>query len=192
MSRSRKGNEWIITKSKCIGHTKNEVDFFIDYEDLIIVKQYTWYIQQKKINDKYIGGKYVCSQFPMINGKRNRKFIHNVIWEYNYGPIPDGMMVDHRDRNPLNNQKQNLRLVRKQDNTKNRSIPQNNTSGVIGVYWLKNSQKWQAKLSCDNNVISFGVYNTKEEAIKTRLVAEKEYYKEFAPQKHLFKEYGIE
>lgn len=192
MGRLRKGNEWVIVEDRCIGNTKNGINFFIDIEDLIIVKPYTWYIQQKKINDKYIGGKYVCSQFPTTEGKRNRKFIHNIIWEYNYGPIPDGMIVDHKDHNPLNNQKQNLRLIRKQDNTKNRSIPHNNTSGVIGVYWLKNNQKWQAKLSYNNSAISFGVYNTKEEAIRARLMAEKEYYKELAPQKYLFKEYGIE
>jgi hypothetical protein len=33
---------------------------------------------------------------------------------------------------------------------------------------------------------------TLEEAIVARLLAEKKYFKEFAPQKHLYKEYGIE
>ena len=33
--------------------------------------------------------------------------------------------------------------------------------------------------------------NNKEDAIKTRLIAEKKLYKEFAPQQHLFDQYGI-
>lgn len=192
MGRARKGNKWIIAEDKCIGETKNGTEFFIDVEDLIIVKPYTWYIQQKKIGNKTIGGKYVCSQFPMIDGKRNRKFIHNIIWEHNYGLIPEGMIIDHKDHNPLNNQKENLRLIRKQDNTKDRSIPQNNTSGVIGVYWIKNNKKWQAKISYNDAKISLGYYESKEKAIEMRLKAEKEYFKDFAPQKYLFKEYGIE
>ena len=37
-----------------------------------------------------------------------------------------------------------------------------------------------------------GRFDTKEEAIIARLKAEKEYYGEFAPQRNLWKEYGIE
>ena len=39
--------------------------------------------------------------------------------------------------------------------------------------------------------IYLGGYNTEEEALIARLKAEKKYFKEFAPQKHLFKKYGI-
>ncbi len=39
---------------------------------------------------------------------RKLKFIHRVIMD-----APDGYLVDHVDHNPLNNQKQNLRLCSK-------------------------------------------------------------------------------
>ena len=40
--------------------------------------------------------------------------------------------------------------------------------------------------------IRLSYYKTLEEAIRARLSAEKEIYGDNAPQKHLFKEYGIE
>ena len=36
-----------------------------------------------------------------------------------------------------------------------------------------------------------GRFSDKEDAIKARLQAEAKYFKEFAPQRHLFKQYGI-
>jgi hypothetical protein len=36
-----------------------------------------------------------------------------------------------------------------------------------------------------------GYFINKDDAIKTRLSAEAKYYGEFAPQKHLFEEYGV-
>lgn len=35
------------------------------------------------------------------------------------------------------------------------------------------------------------MFNEKKDAIIARLKAEKQYYGEFAPQKHLYQEYGI-
>ena len=40
--------------------------------------------------------------------------------------------------------------------------------------------------------ISLGSYETFEEAVKARLEGEKKYFGEFAPQRHLFAQYGIE
>ena len=50
---------------------------------------------------------------------------------------------------------------------------------------------WQVYISVDKKKIHLGWCSNKEEAIKIRLLAESKYYGEFAPQKHLFEEYGI-
>ena len=86
----------------------------------------------------------------------------------------------------INFSKSNLRICSTSDNAKNISIPSNNTSGIIGVSWCKQWNKWRAFVCIEGKYISLGYYKDKNDAIIARLKGEKEYYKEFAPQKHLF------
>ena len=98
---------------------------------------------------------------------------------------------DHADRNALNNRKSNLRFATKSENARNQSVSKRNTSGVIGVGYYKPGDKWRAYIEYNNQFISLGYYVDKEDAIKARLEAEQKYFGEFAPQKHLYCEYGI-
>ena len=98
---------------------------------------------------------------------------------------------DHIDKNPLNNQKSNFRSCTKQQNSQNRNKPKNNTSGFIGVNWMKRNQAWCSRITVDGKKKYLGLFVNKEDAIKARLNAEKKYYGEFAPQRHLFEQYGI-
>lgn len=97
---------------------------------------------------------------------------------------------DHADRNELNNRKHNLRPATTLENSRNKNKSAKNTSGIIGVS-LTSSNKWRARVSINRKEIFLGNFNNKEDAIKARLEAEAKYYGEFAPQRHLFKEYGI-
>ena len=59
---------------------------------------------------------------------------HKVVWAiHNNFENQDGKFVDHIDRNPSNNKIENLRLVRRDFNQRNRGRNSNNTSGVHGV-----------------------------------------------------------
>lgn len=98
---------------------------------------------------------------------------------------------DHENRNPLDNRRCNLRPATQADNAKNKSRQKNNTSGIIGVGWVKRLSKWRARITVDDKPIYLGVFNNKDDAIRTRLKAEKQYFGEFAPQKHLFELYDI-
>ena len=60
---------------------------------------------------------------------------------------------------------------------------------VIGVGYYKPGNKWRAYIEYENRFISLGYYVSKEDAIHARLKAEQEYFKEFAPQQHLFTTY---
>ena len=44
---------------------------------------------------------------------------------------------DHKNNQPLDNRKENLRLCTNQENAFNSSKPRNNTSGAKGVSWNK-------------------------------------------------------
>lgn len=98
---------------------------------------------------------------------------------------------DHHDQNPFNNQKYNLVPCTHQENIRNSALAKNNTSGFIGVSWSKEKSKWVATIQIDGKTMFLGRYINKEDAIIARLQAEAKYFKEFAPQRHLFKQYGI-
>lgn len=75
---------------------------------------------------------------------------------------------------------------------KENNIPKRNTSGVVGVGINRALNKWIAYITIDKENINLGAYIDKKDAIIARLKAEREYFGEFALQKHLFKEYGLE
>ena len=99
---------------------------------------------------------------------------------------------DHHNRNKLDNRRSNLIQCTRQENQRNRTIRSDNTSGFTGVSFNKNKKKWFAQITADyNKHINLGYFINKEDAVRARLKAEKEYFGEFAPQRHLFEEYNI-
>ena len=101
-------------------------------------------------------------------------------------------IVDHRNRKKNDNRKENLRIATKQENNRNHKVRKDNESGVSGVVWMKPNNNWSAVIYINSKTKRCGSYSNIEDAIKARLQAEAKYFGEFAPQKHLFKQYGIE
>lgn len=92
----------------------------------------------------------------------------------------------------MDHRKTNLRFVTEQENVHNHSLFSNNTSGFTGVYWREKRGKWEVGIMIDNQPIYLGFFNNQFDAIRARLQAELKYFgAEFAPQRHLFEEYGI-
>lgn len=61
------------------------------------------------------------------------KLAHRVIWEMTYGPIPEGMEVDHIDRHRNNNKLSNLRLVTSCENSWNTSGHKDSKTGEKNI-----------------------------------------------------------
>ncbi len=98
-----------------------------------------------------------------------------IIFYIEYGIDPGDYEVDHKDRNPDNNNIKNLRLVLgRSDQTHNRGLFKNNTSGAIGVTWVKQRKKWMVQFH-HNGVKSYlGLFTCKLEAARTYNEAVKE------------------
>ena len=62
---------------------------------------------------------------------------------------------------------------------------------INGVNFRQDRSKWVANIKIKGKTLSLGFYLNKEDAIRARLEAEAKYFKEFAPQRHLFGQYGI-
>ena len=102
------------------------------------------------------------------------------------------MVVDHVDGKRADNREINLRVCFQRENTYNAKKKKNNTSGVTGVYLRKRNGNWVGQIMVGGKAIYLMESPVFEEAVRARLLAEKEYFGEFAPQRYLFSQYGIE
>ena len=79
------------------------------------------------------------------------------------------MVIDHIDKNTLNDRKDNLREVSNAANMRNRKgLQSNNKSGVVGVCWAKNTNKWHSQLRFNGKTIHGGHYESFEDAVAAR------------------------
>lgn len=183
----RKLNKYDLSGEYGIGWTSNEnEEFYFDLEDYDKIKDYTWRRHARR------GGLekgYLVTQVEHgIRGKENH-FIETIFF---HKLVVDYQLVDHKNGNKLDNRKQNLRDCTQSQNMMNVPLKKNNSSGIVGVTYNKKSQKWWARINPQKGKrIFLGQFSEKDDAIKARLQAEKEYYGEFAPQQHLFEQYGI-
>lgn len=111
-----------------------------------------------------------------VDGKWKTRcvYMHRVIADRAGLDLSD--CIDHKNHNGLDNQRDNLRPATRKQNQENRKVTDHNTSGFIGVTWIKNVSKWQARITQNRTRINLGYFADKEDAIAARRDAEKEYY----------------
>lgn len=63
-------------------------------------------------------------------------YAHRLAWFLYYGVWPK-YQIDHINHNRDDNRLENLREVSSQDQNKNRAMSDRNTSGCVGVYYVK-------------------------------------------------------
>lgn len=83
--------------------------------------------------------------------------------------------VDHENGHPEDNSFKNLREATRAENCRNQKKRIDNTSGIIGVYWNKQLNKWESRIHIDEKSIYLGVYGDFFEACCIRKSAELKY-----------------
>lgn len=79
--------------------------------------------------------------------------------------INDRLMYDHKDRNPLNNQKENLRPCSYAENAWNRKKATGNfKSKFKGVDFRKLTNRWRARITANNKRITIGEFEYEVDA----------------------------
>ena len=89
---------------------------------------------------------------------------HRFAYERLIGPIPDGLLIDHKCINTLCVNPAHLEPVSNKRNLERQRISSRNTSGFRGVYWSKREQKWVASVVHDGEKIYGGCWATSEQA----------------------------
>jgi hypothetical protein len=93
--------------------------------------------------------------------KRNRaEMMHRRILGL---PPGDKRQSDHINRNPLDNRRENLRIVTHAQNQQNK-IGSRARSGVRGVHWQAGRDKWMARVRLDGKLYTRCYFDTIEEA----------------------------
>ncbi|MEN6426640.1 MAG: HNH endonuclease [Phycisphaerales bacterium] len=93
---------------------------------------------------------------------------------------PADMMVDHADRNGLNNTRANLRICTARQNVQNRVKFRGNSSQYKGVYPCAHGDKWRAAIGVNRRNIHIGIYDHEIEAAKAYDRKALELFGEFA------------
>lgn len=99
--------------------------------------------------------------------------VHRLIMEGTH------QVVDHVNGDCLDNRKINLRPCTYGENSRNRRVAKNNTSGYTGVCFA--GGRWRATIYVKGKNIYLGFYEKFEDACRSRKDAEIKYYGEFAP-----------
>ena len=150
--------------------TKDLLDEWVYYESGNLFwkkKPCNWINIGDKIGNKTQNG-YIQSQI------RGVKFlVHRAIFLLHHGYLPS--LVDHIDRNPLNNNIDNLREASKRENANNTGVPKNNKSGVKGVSWCKINNKWVVRYKIGGKYLFCGYFINKSDAIIKRRQMEEIY-----------------
>lgn len=144
----------------------------VDDEDFDFLNQYKWH------NNPKTGavGKMFKSGDNRRQGRRSNKIMHRIIMN-----APDGIEVDHKNRNKLDNRKDNLRLSTRSQNGMNTKPLSHNKCGVKGVFCDRG--KWRVHISVKGKKRHYSSYDSFEEAVMARKKLAKEYHGQFAFEK---------
>jgi hypothetical protein len=146
---------YIIIDSRTYGRHRVQVD----RSDLDELLKYRWFLQLNK-------NRRIDCPYDVVTGSIKGKTVLMSRFLMN---AEKGMVVDHIDRNSLNNQRSNLRLVTPQENAFN--------TNAKGYWWNKRSNKWQAGIRINYKPIHLGYFNTEAEASAAYQEAKLRYHK---------------
>ena len=129
-------------------------------------KIYKWYLLKGSIDKE--------SGYGRVNINNKNYLYHRVIYklynpDWNINDYSKNNQIDHKDRNKLNNNIENLRVVTQQQN-------QFNKNGK-GYSWHKGTKKWQVQIMTNGEYEYGGLFINEEDAKNKYLELKEKYHK---------------
>lgn len=153
---------------------QNGMVALIDDEDYPRVAQHKWTAANVAKRDGRPPCWYVKRQIT-VDGKSFNIWLHRFILG-----VPDGVTVDHEDRDTLNNQKFNLRMASSRQQAHNRRKQRGSANAFKGVVKASDSNRWTAWISHEGKRRYLGIFRTPEEAARIFDAAASHLHGEFA------------
>ena len=118
------------------------------------------------------------NNYIRINIKNKQYFAHRIIFMMHHGYLPN--IIDHIDRNSLNNKIENLREADARENALNSTLTQPSITGIRNVYFDKRRNKYNVVLKVNKKHKFIGSYFDLELAELVSTMAKEKYYGKFA------------
>ena len=126
----------------------------VDYIDYKYLSQWKWHF----FDNRYAARKEHIYISPKKYGTKT-VLMHREIMKLN-----SSQFVDHKNRNGLDNRRENLRMATRQQNQCNQKIRNDNMSGFKGVSWYKSRNKWLSEIHSNNKKIFIGYFDKLKDA----------------------------
>lgn len=136
---------------------------------------YEW-LNQWKWNACRYGKTFYASRIDKSTGVKKKVYMHRLI----LGLTDKSVLSDHKDRNGLNNQRNNLRASSRSENAMNMGVRSGGTTGVKGVCFDKGKGKFMAHITVNYKFKFLGYFPDIESAAEARRIAKERVFGEFA------------
>lgn len=141
----------------------------VDDADYEWLNQWKWYARKSGRNW------YVNRMTPRKNNGREMVFMHRVILD-----APENKVVDHKNKNGLDNRRENLRLCSPGQNIRNSRTPRGSTTGYKGVTKRSGRKKFEVYINIGGRQKYIGCHDDPSEAARMYDRAARKYFGEFA------------
>jgi len=101
--------------------------------------------------------------YRLISIRGKQYYAHRLAWLLTHRRWPRDQ-IDHINGNRSDNRLVNLRECTVAENAQNTGKKNSNTSGYVGVTWVKTRKKWMAHIRVSGRKINLGLFSTSEEA----------------------------
>ena len=122
----------------------------VDDQDFDLVSRFSWYTMRSYETLFYARA--------VLSG-RSRIFMHRLILD-----APNGLVVDHVNRDGLDNRRTNIRICTMSENMRNQTRHRDGSSKFKGVSWDQDRGKWRASLRVNGKTYNLGRYFSEEKA----------------------------
>lgn len=146
----------------------------IDDEDAERVMQWKWTAMQIRHGNAWYARRAI------FLSKKTRPKTKTILLHRFLVNAPEGVQVDHRNRNGLDNRKENLRLATNAQNHQNMVSIKRSETGYRGVGYDKKRCRFYAKIRAFNVSVSLGWFDDAISAARLYDLAARKFHREFA------------